>query len=260
MSWFRPLGSTGIEVSALGLGTVKFGRNRKVKYPKPFALPSDKEARSLLSLAWDSGINLLDTAPAYGDSEQRLGQLLRGQRDNWVLCTKVGEEFEEGQSRFDFSAAHTRRSVERSLQRLQTDVLDLVTLHSDGNDLALLQHGEALGALCALKREGCIRAVGLSAKTPAGVVAARDHCDVVMIALNPAEQSALSALQTCVEQGVGILLKKPLGSGHLALEAEQLTTSLALAMAHCGNGSALIGTLSQAHLEQNILIAKGIVG
>ena len=65
----RPLGATGLQVSPLGLGTVKFGRNQGVKYPQAFNLPSDREALALLELAWDLGINLLDTAPAYGESE-----------------------------------------------------------------------------------------------------------------------------------------------------------------------------------------------
>lgn len=89
----------------------------------------------LLKLTRDLGINLIDTAPAYGRSEERLGPLLRGQRQEWVIVSKVGEEFADGVSRHDFSAAHTRLSVERSLQRLETDFIDLVLVHSDGNDL-----------------------------------------------------------------------------------------------------------------------------
>ena len=97
------LGQTSLDVSILGLGTVKFGRNQGVKYPNSFSLPSDKELSHLLSLAADVGINLLDTAPAYGMSEERLGHLLQGQRHQWIISTKVGEEFIQGQSYFDFS-------------------------------------------------------------------------------------------------------------------------------------------------------------
>ncbi len=89
----RPLGATSLSVSPLGLGTVKFGRNVGVKYPQPFDLPSDQEALTLLATAWDLGINLLDTAPAYGVSEERLGRLLQHCRRDWVIVTKVGEEF-----------------------------------------------------------------------------------------------------------------------------------------------------------------------
>ena len=90
----RPFGNTGINVSPLGLGTVKLGRNEQVKYPNAFSIPDDQQAGELLELARDLGINLIDTAPAYGNSEQRLGALLKGQRHEWVICSKVGEEFE----------------------------------------------------------------------------------------------------------------------------------------------------------------------
>ena len=148
----RPLGATGLKVSPLGLGTVKFGRNQGVKYPHPFELPSDREARALLDLAWDLGINLLDTAPAYGDSEERLGRLLRQNRRDWVIVTKVGEEFHDGVSRFDFSAAATRASVERSLRRLGVEALDAVLIHSSGDDLAILEREDVLPTLLALKQ------------------------------------------------------------------------------------------------------------
>ena len=72
----RHLGNTGIKVSPLGLGTVKLGRNQQVKYPHGFTLPDDKTVKELLALTWDLGINLIDTAPAYGNSEERLGALL----------------------------------------------------------------------------------------------------------------------------------------------------------------------------------------
>ena len=111
----RPLGQTGLEVSCLGLGTVKIGRNQGVKYPTGFQLPDDNSVRNILDICREAGMNLIDTAPSYGHSEQRLGQLL-SDRGHWIICTKVGEEFSHGQSHFDFSATHTRLSTERSLQ------------------------------------------------------------------------------------------------------------------------------------------------
>jgi len=78
-----------MQVSPLGLGTVKFGRNQQVKYPTAFELPDDKQVLNILALARDLGINLLDTAPAYGLSQQRLGKLLSGRQD-WIIVSKVG--------------------------------------------------------------------------------------------------------------------------------------------------------------------------
>ena len=133
----RTLGQSGIHASCLGLGTVKFGRNQEVKYPKTFSIPSDKQLEGLLDEARELGINLLDTAPAYGSSEQRIGQILTD-RSNWILCTKVGEEFIDGKSFYNFSGQHTKTSIERSLKNLNTDYLDLVLVHSDGNDNTII--------------------------------------------------------------------------------------------------------------------------
>ena len=85
----RALGSTGIQASPLGLGTVKIGRDEQVKYPSGFKIPDDAEVKNLLALTWELGINFVDTAPAYGNSEERLGQLLPKDQE-WVIVSKVG--------------------------------------------------------------------------------------------------------------------------------------------------------------------------
>ncbi|HNL92483.1 MAG TPA: aldo/keto reductase, partial [Pseudomonadales bacterium] len=206
--FYRALGSTGMQVSVLGFGTVKLGRTEGVKYPQAFTVPDDKEARALLDLSRDLGINLIDTAPAYGNSEERLGKLLKTDRKQWLICSKVGEEFLDGQSTFDFSAAHTRMSVERSLRRLQTDYIDMVLVHSDGNDLDIIQNSEALETLAELKQRGWIRAFGMSTKTVAGGLLAAEQSDVVMVTYNLNEQADVAVLDYCREHNKGALIKK----------------------------------------------------
>ena len=161
----RELGKTGLRVSLLGLGAVAFGRTDGLKYAATPRLPSMRDLSELLTAARDAGVNLIDTAPAYGVSEERLGELLRGRRDEWVLCTKVGEIFESGTSRWDFSPEHTRRSVHESLRRLRTDRLDVVLVHSNGDDLEIMLNLGTLQMLAQLKQEGSIRAFGMSHKT-----------------------------------------------------------------------------------------------
>ena len=248
----RPLGSTGLSVSPLGLGTVKIGRNQGVKYPSGFELPDDQQVRDLLALARDAGINLLDTAPAYGTSEQRLGPLLNGQRHEWVLCSKVGEEFDNGESWFDFSAAHTRRSVERSLKRLHTDYLDLVLVHSNGDDLKVLED-EVYPALQQLKQEGLIRGFGFSGKTVEGGIQALQDGDCAMVTWNLREQAERPVLDYALEHNKGILIKKALASGHICLEGEDpVTAGFDLVFSHPAVSSAIIGTITPAHLTQNV--------
>ncbi len=106
------LGQTGIDISPIGLGTVKFGRNQGVKYPQEFDIPDEDYLANLLDVAKSLGINMLDTAPSYGMSEERLGRLLSGQREDWVIVGKVGEEFENGKSSYHFTPDHFTRSLE----------------------------------------------------------------------------------------------------------------------------------------------------
>ena len=147
----RVLGSTGISVSQLGLGTTKFGRNVGVKYPQGFEIPSEETLAELLALAKDLGINVIDTAPAYGTSEERLGRLLRGQREDWVIIGKVGEEFEGGESSYHFTPEHFEKSLQRSLERLQTDYIDVLLIHSDGRDLEILDDGALIDTMQGFK-------------------------------------------------------------------------------------------------------------
>lgn len=260
----RALGSTGLQVSCLGLGTVKFGRNQGVKYPNGFELPDDARIRELLALSRSLGINLIDTAPAYGISEQRLGQLLT-QRHDWVLCSKTGEEFENGQSRFDFSARHTRFSVERSLKRLRTDYLDLVLVHSDGNDEHIIQQTDCFETLARLKEQGQIRAFGLSGKTVAGGLLALEYADAVMVTFNRTEQSERTVIQRAHTLGKAVLIKKAFNSGHAVTvnpetgsAEDAATASLRLALTEPGVSSVIVGTLNPGHLQSNALAAAHV--
>lgn len=258
-SCHRPLGQTGLTVSPLGLGTVKFGRNQGVKYPEHFELPSDEALRNLLALTRDLGINLIDTAPAYGTSEERLGKLLAGQRQDWVICSKVGEEFDQGRSSFDFSAIHTRMSVERSLQRLGTDFLDLVLVHSDGNDMEVLD-SEVYPTLAQLKQEGSIRAYGFSGKTAEGGIRALQQGDCAMVTYNLQEHEERSVLDFALSHNKGILIKKALASGHLCLQGEDpVRKSLEWVFAHPAVASAIIGTLNPKHLSDNAATALSVM-
>ena len=257
MGWLRELGDTGITISAIGLGTVKLGRDQGVKYPGQFSIPDDSTARELLALASDLGINLIDTAPAYGNSEQRLGQLMAGQRHQWVICSKVGEEFENGQSRFDFSPGHTRMSIERSLQRLRCDHLDIVLIHCDGSDLDIIKQRGTLETLAELKQAGLIRAYGMSTKSIAGGLAAATACDALMVTYNLAEQEQRPVLDACQQNNTGVLIKKALASGHLANDYEDpIQASMELVFGHPACTSAIIGTINPDHLAANTTAAK----
>ncbi len=247
----RLLGHSGIYTSAIGLGTVKFGRNLGVKYPRPFDLPGDAQILDLLALARDMGINTLDTAPAYGLSEARLGQLLTNRQD-WIIVNKAGEQFINGHSAFDFSAAALRRSLEQSLSTLKTDYLDVFLLHSDGRDLEIINEG-GLDTLQRFKDEGKIRSFGMSTKTTEGAIACLEQADTVMLSFHPEHTEERPALDFAIQQKKGCFIKKVLDSGHIK-SPEAQAAHIRYAYAHPAACSLIIGTLNPEHLRQNVQV------
>ncbi|MFC7493326.1 MULTISPECIES: aldo/keto reductase [unclassified Nocardioides] len=152
---YRPLGDSGLMVSAVGVGCNAFGRRVELD-----------GVRGILAAARDVGVTLLDTADIYGDppgaSEELLGKALQGQRDEFVLATKFGMDM-RGANGNDFGARasrrYVRRAVEASLRRLQTDHIDLYQLHEPDGVTPI---EETLSALTDLVREGKVRYVGCS--------------------------------------------------------------------------------------------------
>ncbi|MCY4264204.1 MAG: aldo/keto reductase [Gammaproteobacteria bacterium] len=258
----RPLGNTGLSVSCLGLGTVKFGRNQQVKYPGNYPLPTDCAIQELLALASDLGINLLDTAPAYGSSERRLGRLLTN-RDAWVLCSKVGEEFIDGKSVFNFHENHVRKSIERSLRELQTDYLDVVLIHSDGNDLSILENTDCVDTLQRMKNRGLVRSIGMSSKTVAGGLRTLELMDIAMVTYNSSTTAESEVIDYAAAHHKGLLVKKALQSGHLALPTISTSANASVAMDNAGKAlmfalsnpgvsSVILGTINPNHLRTNV--------
>ena len=245
----RALGSTGIDVSPLGLGTVKFGRNQQVKYPSSFELPEDSQVLDILALSHELGINLIDTAPAYGISQQRLGKLLKN-RNDWVIVSKVGEIF-DGRSRFDFSFDFTVATVEDSLRTLNTDWLDVVLIHSDGDDERILREEGVFDALESLKERGLIRAHGMSSKTVDGGLQVVQKMDVVMATCNLTYNEELPVLQAAAEQGKGVLVKKGLQSGHVSAQ-QVVRDAMQFVFEQPGVSSMIVGTINPIHLRSNV--------
>lgn len=259
----RRLGNTGIDVSCIGLGTVKIGRNEGVKYPTGFELPSDAQVRDLLSLSRDLGINLLDTAPAYGNSEERLGQLITNRHD-WIICSKVGEEFNNGLSSFDFSGAHVRRSIERSLRRLKTDYLDIVLVHSDGSDEHIIKETDCFDALRRCREEGLIRSFGISTKSVAGGLLGVEESDVVMVTFHPGAPQDAVVINAAAAANRGVLIKKAFNSGHSVITGagsekgdnpDPVQATMDFIFAQPGVSSVIIGTINPVHVKQNVACA-----
>src|SRR5579875_259975 len=151
---FRRLGNSGLVVSVVGLGTNNFGMKLDME-----------QTRSVVHAALDDGITLFDTADSYGTSEERLGEILHGRRDDVVLATKFGGDVRRrGLSNGeDWNARGSRRyvtkAVESSLRRLRTDWIDLYQLHRPDEATPI---DETLSALDDLVHEGKVRYLGSS--------------------------------------------------------------------------------------------------
>jgi aryl-alcohol dehydrogenase-like predicted oxidoreductase len=254
----RKLGKTGLMVSPIGLGTVKFGRNQGIKYPVGFDIPAEGDLADLLALARDLGINLIDTAPAYGLSEERLGRLLKGQRGQWVIAGKAGEEFDRGRSSYDFSPAHVEASLERSLKRLATDYLDLLLIHCDGTEMDILSNEPLLSVLQDFRRRGMVRAIGASTRTVEGGIRALELLDVAMVTYSPLYTDEGPVLDYGLENGKGVLVKKALSSGHVGNigGTDPVQKSMDFVCSHRGATSVIVGTIDPGHLRHNVAAVR----
>lgn len=201
---YRPLGRSGLQVSALCLGTVKFGA------PVP-----DAECYRLVDASLDAGINLIDTAVAYGRSEEIIGAALQrnGKRDAVYLASKITP----GQN----DRSSIIRQCEQSLQKLKTDHLDLLQLHRPSPEIPI---DESLRALDDLIRAGKVRYIGTSAYKAWQIMEALWVSRELGLNRFICEQSVYSLLCRRIEDellpmaqsyGIGLLLWSPLGAGTL---------------------------------------------
>ncbi len=247
---YRPLGRTGLMVSHLGWGTVKIGRNAAVKYPNDFQLPTDTDAINIIGAMLDQGITLIDTAPAYGLAESRIGSALGSRRDGLILCTKVGEQFDGQQSHHDFSGEAARRSLEESLRRLRTDHVDITLVHSDGRDVDIQTQTDLVETLVEMRDKGLTRCIGFSGKTPEGATMALSWSDVLMCTYNAQDRDHEEVIASAAQAGVGVILKKVLGSGHLPA-AEAIAFAGRDAPIASQISSIVIGSMNPQRMAQN---------
>jgi aryl-alcohol dehydrogenase-like predicted oxidoreductase len=243
----RSLGKCGLEVSVIGFGAFKIGRNEQIKYAKPYPLPDDATVERLLNGVLDLGITHVDTAPAYGLSEERIGRCLARRRHEFVLSTKVGEIFEAGSSRYEFSAASIQSSVDRSLSRLQTDAVDVLLIHAPAADVQVLQQTDAVSVALSQKQQGKTRAVGFSGKTVEGARLALEWADVLMIEFHLDDTSHADVIAEAHRRGVGVIVKKGLASGRLAPQQ-----AIPFVLSQTGVSNLVIGGLSLDHMRANI--------
>ena len=196
----RRLGKTDIEASVLGFGGSEIGYERV----------SARTVGRLLGSALDAGLNVIDTAECYGDSETLVGKALRGRRDECYVFTKCGHP--RGWGGEDWTPPGIIKSIERSLKRLETDHLDLIQLHSCS--LAELRRGRVMDALEEAKARGLTRYIGYSGDGAAARYAIESgRFDTLQTSVSIADQEALQlTLPLARERKMGVIAKRPLAN------------------------------------------------
>ncbi|NJC74156.1 aldo/keto reductase [Planosporangium thailandense] len=218
---YRSLGRCGLQVSVLTMGTMTFGG--KGDFAKVGSTDVD-EARRQIGMCLDAGINLVDTADVYseGASEEILGEVLSGRRDDVLLATKVRFPVGPGPNDAGLSRHHVVRGCEASLRRLRTDHIDLYQLH-EWDGLTPLE--ETLEALDLLVRAGKVRYVGVSNFAGWQLMKALGTAERTGLPQFVSEQIYYSLqardaeyelVPAAVDQGLGVLVWSPLAGGLLS--------------------------------------------
>jgi len=196
----RRLGQTDMVVSVLGFGGSEIGYERA----------GARTVARLLGSALDAGLNVIDTAECYEESEALIGAAIGSRRGECYLLTKCGHP--RGFGRGDWRPASLLSSIERSLTRLRTDRLDLIQLHSCS--FADLRRGDAIDALERARGRGWTRYIGYSGDGEAARYAVEcGRFDTLQTSVSVADQEALElTLPLAASRGIGVIAKRPLAN------------------------------------------------
>lgn len=251
----RRLGRSSLRVSTIGFGAFKIGRNTGTKYPTGYELPTDEAVVDLVRRWRNADVTFADTAPAYGTSESRLAAALHATDapalPPVLVSTKVGEAYGNGSSTYCYDEDFVRRSIRASHVALNRDVLDLVWVHSNGDDLAILESTDVVRVLRGERDSGRIRAIGFSGKTVDGARAALGWADALMVTYHMNDVSHADVMGEAHANGVGVIVKKALASGHLSPDE-----AIPFALDHPAVDSLVIGGLHPERFVRNVEIAQ----
>ena len=271
-----PFGKTGLNVSKLGIGLSEIGFN--------LTMGDTEQAANVINSALDAGINFLDTAACYDISEEMIGATVASRRDEFVLATKAGHYLPRGDGE-DWTAELVTSSIERSLERMKTDHVDIVQLHSCTVDV--LEKGDVIRAIQDAKAAGKTRFIGYSGDNENAEWAVESGLfDTLQTSFNLVDQGARHKILPGAEkQGMGVIIKRPIGNavwgaaqdpqpyshipeytaeyyaraqtmlqdGELPSEPEdRILTAMGFTYAHPEVDVCIIGTQRPAHMVSNI--------
>ncbi len=209
------MGKTGLKVSEVGFGAWAIGGNA---HGNSYGPTDDKSSLDSVKKALDLGCTFFDTADVYGHghSEELLGKALEGRRDEVVIATKVGGDFYHGTPRMNFTPEYLLFALQKSLERLQTNYIDVYQLHTP--PVQLVKNPGLFRVLEDIEKTGKIRHYGISIHNPAeGILAMKTgHPSTIQVVFNILRQEAKNELFGLArENKVAIIAREPLANGFL---------------------------------------------
>lgn len=196
----RTLGNTGMKVSILGFGGAEIG----------FEQASEASVNSLLNEAIDQGLNIIDTAECYMNSEALIGRAISGRRGDFFLFTKCGHGVDPTIPAW--TAPEIEKSIDRSLKRLNTDYVDLIQLHSC--EKKILEQGDVIEVLKKAKQMGKTRFIGYSGDGQDALYAINTgEFDTLQTSVNIADQECIElTIPEAQKRGMGVIAKRPIAN------------------------------------------------
>ncbi len=245
----RALGATGVQVPIIGYGTAPLGKEKNDRSPAQ----AREHAVRCLNRAIDAGITYLDTSPDYG-SEPHVGEVMKTRRKEVFLATKINNRSREG----------VLDELKRSLEKLQTDHVDLIQVHAVNAWADLEQALAPDGALTALEQarsEGLVRFIGITGHARPEILGHalyQYHFDTVLVALGIIDRLVSSPENFClpraVERNVGVIAMKVFGHGAVDNRPQALRYSLNLP----GDSTAIIGLDDEAQVDEVVRLAQNV--
>ena len=220
----RILGRTGLQVGFIGFGALEIGRDWGLGPDKVKQRPSEQDTKNILNTALDLGINLIDTASAYHLSEERIGKFIANRRNEYFLASKCGEHNDEPGTYYDFSYKAVKESIDKSLNLLKTDVIDIMQIHFGPHPEMVLKDGETLAAMQDSQREGKIRFLGAS--PPFSVLNScieTDVFDVLQINYSLLNRESEELIKKAADKNIGILIRGGLAAGYLTKKVKNVS-------------------------------------
>lgn len=273
----RPLGRTGVSVTTLGFGAMEI-RGPRIWNGRPVA---DAEAERILHAVLDAGINVLDTAPDYGRSEEFIGRFLSGRRAEYFLATKCGCNVVPAGDHDETPHVWTRdnllRNIEQSLQRLRTDHVDLLQLHNPS--VADVEAGELVAALGEIRGSGRARFIGCSSTAPhLPTFLSWGVFDAFQIPYSGLERAHEGWIEAAARAGAGVIVRGGVARGEPGAglggrqrwdawnaagldelrEGGESRTQFLLrfTLAHPGLATTIVGTKDPDHLAENVAATR----